>query len=64
MTLGLIPIGLFVLMVVNQGWKHALIVAGVAMAFSIPIAIILWRHGIKRSRNEDPEHRRADMFDF
>jgi Mn2+/Fe2+ NRAMP family transporter len=60
----LLNIGLFVLIVVNQGWKQALIVAGVAMAFSVPIAILLRRRIVKRSRNEDPENRRADLFDF
>jgi Mn2+/Fe2+ NRAMP family transporter len=62
--LWLLTIGLFVLMVVNQGWKQALIVAGVAMAFGVPIALILHRRIVKRSRNEDPVNRRADMFDF
>jgi peptidoglycan/LPS O-acetylase OafA/YrhL len=58
------PIGLFVLMVVNQGWEHALIVAGVVIAFSVPIAILQHRRIVKRRRNEDPVNRRADMFDF
>jgi peptidoglycan/LPS O-acetylase OafA/YrhL len=58
------PIGLFVLIVVHHGWKQALIVFGVSMAFSVPIALILHRRNVKRSRNEDPVNRRADMFDF
>jgi hypothetical protein len=58
------PIGLFVLMVVNQGWKPAVIMFGVTMAFSVPFALILHRRNVKRSRNEDPVNRRADMFDF
>jgi peptidoglycan/LPS O-acetylase OafA/YrhL len=58
------PIGLFVLMVVNQGWKQAVLVLGICMAFSVPIALILRRRIVKRSRNEDPVNRRADMFDF
>ncbi|MFY9764835.1 MAG: hypothetical protein WAK42_07485 [Mycobacterium sp.] len=62
--LGLPPIGLFVLMVVNQGWKQALIVFGVSVAVSVPIALILHRRNVKRSRNEDPVNRRADLFDF
>jgi hypothetical protein len=62
MRLWLIPIGLFVLMVVHQGWKQALLVLGICMAFSVPIAIILRRRIVKRSR--DPVNRRADLFDF
>jgi hypothetical protein len=62
--LWLIPLGLFVLVVMHQGWKQALLVLGVCMAFSAPIAIILRRRIVKRSRNEDPANRRADMFDF
>ncbi len=62
--LWLLNVGLFVLMAVNQGWKQALVVAGISMAFSVPIAIILRRRIVKRSRNEDPANRRADMLDF
>ena len=62
--LWLISIGLFVLMIVNQGWKQALLVSGICMAFSVPIAIISRRRIVKRRRNEEPENRRADMFDF
>jgi peptidoglycan/LPS O-acetylase OafA/YrhL len=58
------PIGLFVLMVAHHGWKQPLIVLGVSMVFAVPIAIIQHRRIAKRRRNEDPENRRADMFDF
>ncbi len=64
MRLWLIPTGLFVLMIVHHGWKQPLLVLGICLAFSVPIAIILRRRFVKRSRNEDPENRRADMFDF
>jgi integral membrane sensor domain MASE1 len=57
-------IGLYVLMVVHQGWKQPLIVFGVSLAVGAPIALILHRRNVKRSRNEDPVNRRADLFDF
>jgi hypothetical protein len=58
----LITIGLFVLGVVNQGWKQTLLALGICIAFSVPIAIVLRRRIVKRS--QDPVNRRADMFDF